>query len=313
MNTLISNNPDYVYGLHFMDASISADSLVVANKAVIDHETYYNYDMPMDSIDFRLSTNGFINFFAGTYFDDNNSFFSLHQIFRYKDSLPDTAVICVYTGNSGTIYKCQDGNYYTYSNGTYTAIKLPSDFDTAYTQRFTHVYMNSYDASETLIYLDSSGSYYMLSNGELTLQTTFELTGEYVDINSITQIKKINEIYGYVSSNGALNNKKDFIYQFDGESSVASSLPTGYVLVFDTEWIESPTISDNYVYYYEVPVNSGEYALGSVDGRIGAYLLYLDISANAQKLYRTEATEVTTKTTNTYEYPRVFACSFFNG
>jgi hypothetical protein len=61
-------------------------------------------------------------------------------------------------------------------------------------------------------------------------------------------------------------------------------------LVFDCHWI---THSDSYTgwassraYYFEVPVNAGEYAIGSTEGRTGAYLVYLDLAANAQILDR---------------------------
>ena len=37
---------------------------------------------------------------------------------------------------------------------------------------------------------------------------------------------------------------------------------------------------NNAVYYFEIPVNVGEYALGSASTGDGAYLMYLDIGAN---------------------------------
>ena len=51
-------------------------------------------------------------------------------------------------------------------------------------------------------------------------------------------------------------------------------------MMFDCKWIEEPTMVERALYYFEVPANRGEYALGSVKDRYGAYLLYLDISAN---------------------------------
>ena len=41
---------------------------------------------------------------------------------------------------------------------------------------------------------------------------------------------------------------------------------------------------ENAMYYFEIPVNAGEYALGSVSGADGAYLIYLDIGATAKSL-----------------------------
>ncbi len=53
-------------------------------------------------------------------------------------------------------------------------------------------------------------------------------------------------------------------------------------MVFDMNWMTDPsTMVQNAVYYFEIPVNGGEFALGSVTGKKGAYLFYLDIAANA--------------------------------
>ncbi|ADU20737.1 hypothetical protein [Ruminococcus albus] len=75
-----------VYGLHFMDASISIDDLVTAPSVTINETVYENYQLPKDSIDFRLKDKGYINFLAGTYFSGNDSFFSLHKIERDADN-----------------------------------------------------------------------------------------------------------------------------------------------------------------------------------------------------------------------------------
>ena len=168
-----------VYGLHFMDAQISINKLATIGKAVINGSTYTNYSVPRDCIDFNLSTRGSINFFAGSYFPSNDSFFSLHRIVR--------------------------------------------------------------------------------SDGE------------------IVAIKEISKIYGDPN-----DTSKNYIYWYSGEAE--PSRPTGYTLMFDTDWIKSPTMVDKAMYYYEIPVNAGEYALGSVAGGLGAYLVYLDIGASAQAL-----------------------------
>lgn len=173
------NGATNVYGLHFMDAQINMNNLVSINKAVINHSTYSNYPMPQDCIDFNLSTKGYLNFFAGTYFPTNTAFFSLHHIAR---------------------------------NGT-----------------------------------------------------------------QITSIKEISKIYG-----DPTNSAKSYVYEYVGEST--PSLPNGYVLMFDTSWLTAPQMVENAMYYFEIPVNSGEYALGSVSGKNGAYLIYLDIGASAKTL-----------------------------
>ena len=189
LSTLSGENN--VYGLHFMSALISKNSLITAPQVLINGETHYNYSLPAASIDFNLKERGHINFFAGTYFPGNNSFFSLHRIFR--------------------------------------------------------------DAS-----------------------------------NAITDIKEIRTIYGSSDEN------KLYIYVYeDGTKSysdgaaVSGNIPSDYSAIFETAWIKrQASLYQNYVYYFEIPADIGEYALGSVDGGTGAYLLYLDISANKGDIER---------------------------
>lgn len=198
-----------IYGLHFMDAKISKDVLVTVPTAHINGEVFTNYQLPADCIDFSLKEKGYINFFAGTYFDGNDCFFSLHQIFRDENQ-------------------------------------------------------------------------------------------------NITDIKEIRMIYGPEDADPA----KDYIYYYsDGTWSAtltdadSDNVPDGYKLSFDMSWITNPTgLVNNVAYYFEVPANAGEYALGSVDGGTGAYLMYLDISANAQEVKRVTLTEVMTETVKSYEY-----------
>lgn len=178
---LFADDKDTLYGMHFMDAVIDINNTITASTVMFNGDTYYNYEMAEDSIDFMLRTKGYINFFAGSYYSNgnvsNNSFFALYKIERD----PST--------------------------------------------------------------------------------------------NKILQINHITKIYGNPD-----DDIEEYIYQYEGQNT--PTLPSGYVLMFDCNWIEQPTMVQNALYYYEVPVNRGEYALGSVNGRYGAYLIYLDISAN---------------------------------
>jgi hypothetical protein len=88
--------------------------------------------------------------------------------------------------------------------------------------------------------------------------------------------------------------------------------------MFDTTWITEPDTKSSLwnntsVFYFEIPVNAGEYALGSVKGKIGAYLMYLDIGANAQLVNRAAITEKFNETTYMYKYPTgaTFTNDFF--
>ena len=166
-----------VYGLHFMSASINKDHLVSADYALINGEEKINYQMPASSIDFNLMEKGVINFFAGTYFSGNNSFFSLHHIERDEN-------------------------------------------------------------------------------------------------DAITSIKEIAEVYKSTSD------RDPYIYKYT-DNTYSDTLTSSYSLAFSTNRIKIQSdITTSAVYYFEIPVNAGEFALGSVDGGTGAYLMYLDIATN---------------------------------
>lgn len=85
-----------------------------------------------------------------------------------------------------------------------------------------------------------------------------------------------------------------------------------YTKLFDTEWITNYShtyhnklkdLKQNYLYYYEIPMNGGEFCLGSVSGAAGGYLLYLDIGASAAKTQRTMAAEHFLNEIFTYSFP----------
>ena len=223
------NNNYMLYGLHFMNASISMNHIVTAPKVLINGQYYTNYQMPEDCIDFTVARNGYINFFAGTYFQNNSAFFSLHQIFRDET-----------------------------------------------------------DSDE---------------NGK-------------PDNPVIKNIKHIYQIYKPNSKYGSNYKSADVVYIYSDGSSSLQGFNTNsdkYDKVFDYIWIEQPgTCTDignngsgdfyGDVFYFEIPVNKGEFALGSVTGRTGAYLFYLDIGANAAPVDRTEITQQTRYTEESLVY-----------
>ena len=91
------------------------------------------------------------------------------------------------------------------------------------------------------------------------------------------------------------------------ESVFNTKYSSNFVSVFNTSRIKSSSaISDNQklAFYFEIPINAGEYCLGSDStGTNGGYLLYLDIGANAQKAQRTEVFEKFVLVSDTYTYP----------
>lgn len=204
LSQTLATSATRVYGLHFMDAAISTDRLVTAPRASIFGTEYTDYEFPEDSVDFNVIERGSISFFAGEYFDNNNAFFSLHQVYRYRAD--DPAVL------AGT-----------------------------------------------------------------------------KKVNDIKYIKEISEIYKHATEGDSAN----YVYKFsdntysnvDGTYTGANSLADGYsnTPVFRTSWITAPTglsTNNSRIYFFEIPCNAGEYCLGSVSGKTGAYLIYLDIAAN---------------------------------
>ena len=216
-DSFISSTSSYSYGIHFMNSVISMDSLVTVDNVKIFGKTYNDYEMPTACIDFNLKEAGFINFFAGTYFDGNNTFFSLHKIERGKDE------------------------------------KDPETY------------------------------------------------------NKILSIKEIQYIYGVVR-NGKIDFKVPYYYTYkDGTSDPIDSeyASENYQVIFNTDWITNPqNLRSDQTYYFEIPVYEGEYALGSVENKTGAYLVYLDLAANAQVIERTRVDEMSVTTEQDATIPK---------
>ena len=120
-------------------------------------------------------------------------------------------------------------------------------------------------------------------------------TNEIVDLLEIKQIYANPSFSGYSYVYKFGNGKYSKPYRFVGGTKVAldgsayiesngeSECATGYELVFDCDkqLLHNNTLAKHTLYYFEVPMSDGEYALGSVTDSTGACLLYLDISANA--------------------------------
>lgn len=124
-----------------------------------------------------------------------------------------------------------------------------------------------------------AGTYFGTSAGSTTPNNSFfSLHHIERDINNqITSIKEIAEVYK------SSDDTKDYIYKY-GDNSYSDTLTNDYSLSFSTNRIKvrasNSGWTNNAVYYFEILVNAGEYALGSVDGGTGAYLMYLDIATS---------------------------------
>ena len=226
---LYNGDTAQISGIHFMDSTISKERTIKADAVMINGEYKTNYEMPEDSIDFTLKENGYINFLAGNYQSDNNSFFALHKIERYTQEEEDEAHAL---DPNSTIYKD----------------------DIKSIKKIKFVFKDANDPLGDCIYLyENGGNSYTWSDGETLSNRPFSK-------NSFTA---------------------------NGKS---------YVFAFDTKWIAvNKTLvpkAGKRLYYFEIPVNVGEYALGSCEGGCGGYLVYLDISAASQIIERKTVNEL---------------------
>ncbi|HHT67543.1 MAG TPA: hypothetical protein GX010_04950 [Erysipelotrichaceae bacterium] len=233
---------DYVFGLHFMDSTISMNNIVNASKVSVLGVEHDNYELPVESIDFNLKQKGKVNFFAGTYFPGNTSFFSLHEVERNGPTITAIKEIEEIYSNDVGSKTTKYSNIFKFKDGTYSK---PYRFDGN---------QNKY---------------------EMDKYNTGDLQTPYVEYSIMDQ----TDFNAYAST-------------------------YNYTLRFKTSQIGySSTISTNSLYYFEFPMNCGEYCLGSVPTVDGCYLCYLDIGANAAKTQRTIFYEHFQEIKRTFEYP----------
>ena len=252
----------YVYGLHFMDSTISKDAIVNAQKVSILGNKCDTYQFPVDCIDFNLKQKGVINFFAGTYYTDNNSFFSLHEIIRNNDA--------VVKGDP------EDKEFTSYN--TINQIKeieeIWSNDDGEKTTKYANIYK----------YKGATGN----------------------DMYSVPYRVDGNQNKFVMNKNDTTDNTTAYTYATMGTTDFNAYCSTyGYSLKFKTSQIgkQNSAYTTKRIYYFEFPMNPGEYCLGSVPGGTGAYLLYLDIGANAAKTQRTTIYEHFKEIRKIFEYP----------
>lgn len=165
-----------------------------------------------------------------------------------------------------------------------------------------------------------AGSYFHPGGTQGTNNAFFSLHEVQRNGNTIINVKEIAEVlsdgvtshsYQYKFTNGTYS----VPFMFDGETkktlsggayteySTTGSAATGYSTVFKTTWIKQNSLTLDTAYYFEIPMNDGEFCLGSIPGTTGAYLMYLDIAANAAKTTRTVFYERFIYNEQAFSYP----------
>ena len=96
-------------------------------------------------------------------------------------------------------------------------------------------------------------------------------------------LKEIEKIY---KSTTWTANHPNYVYLY-ADGTYSSGTISGDAIFDVAASLWAPRSKDNSLYYFEIPVNQGEYAMGSVDASHtndtayqGAYLIYLDIGSN---------------------------------
>lgn len=262
LKEVLNQDNSNVYGLHFMDSTISMDRLVTAKyvKLNTSSEPYSNYELPVNSINFNLIEKGYINFFAGMYFSSNggnDSFFSLHQVLRNKSTNKIINIKEIEEVLSDGIdahsyaYKFVDGTYskpFQYGNG---GAKMTLDM-----QNWTE----------------------SLSEASLPTSYVDPLDNNRVKSCSFTTVFNTQRITNHYYHNGDGHSAGDVVNEsltYNGSTTVDGATAT----------------TNKSIFYFEIPMNDGEFCLGSVNGGTGGYLFYLDIGANAKKLNQTKVNE----------------------
>ena len=154
----------------------------------------------------------------------------------------------------------------TYNNSSYPLLKNCIDFNTK-TEGIINFFAGAYyDQSVNGQYVAKADCFFSLYTVERN-ETT----------NAVNSVKLISKIY----KDTRASNKH--IYQYSDNTYSDSSNYLGEI-VFDMQYLWSVPPVQNALYYFEIPVNAGEFALGGVSGQDGgAYLLYLDLSASGSE------------------------------
>ena len=121
-------------------------------------------------------------------------------------------------------------------------------------------------------------------------------------------LKEIKKVY---KSNTWTEDNPSYVYQY-ADDTYSGTTDGGNPLFDMTTSLWPNRSKDNTLYYFEIPVNEGEFVMGSVDkshtnntSYQGAYLIYLDIGSNGKSAGKNTMDAFYTETTNnSASYPQ---------
>lgn len=154
------------------------------------------------------------------------------------------------------------------NENTYTNYRMPDsciDFHLKKTG-YINFFAGSYQGGATIA-TDSFFSLNIINRTGSTLTSTKEISEIYANTNSATKAE-YPHVYKYTDGTYGV-----------GSDSVSYTLGS---LEFDMQYLWNQPPVDHALYYFEIPVNKGEFAMGNHAGKkTGGYLMYLDIGASA--------------------------------
>ena len=126
------------------------------------------------------------------------------------------------------------------------------------------------------------GTYSVTAGKNNSLFTVLEVQRDHQQESSkITSVKIISQIYERPSP---AKGEERYVYVYSDGTLSSGTSTNGYTLRYDRAKMK--TLSEaNALYYFEIPLNAGDYAIGATSNdNATAYLLYLDIGANGDKV-----------------------------
>lgn len=241
-----------VCGLHFVNQTpdraymVGTNNYVNATNVRVGGNNYSNYQLPTYSVDFNLSEQGYINFFAGTYNGGTgshhgvtsevgngyiNAFFSLHKVERNSDKtisiIKEIKDIYSKEGSKTYFYSYKDynnpptGKEYSVVYDGFDPTETDEDSNPIYTKIFDTDWIGYYDDLE-LQTADNLGHLFYfeipIDKGEYCLGNVYH--------NSTQKVEGAYLIYLDIGASG--NEDTDTILGYTITTHVSSiSFPTG--------------------------------------------------------------------------------------